>query len=117
MVFYDKNGNPCCYSDDFIHIYGYDGYPLGYIHDGRVWSYHGHYLGLFRNNWIIDRDGFYLFFTENSIGGPLKPLRRLAPLKSLKRIRPLKSLRVVPPIPPMVRIGWSSMTKDSFFVS
>ena len=115
MVFYDRIGNPCCYSDDFVHIYSYDGKALGYIQDGSVWNYYGIYLGQFRNNWVIDKEGYYLFFTENAIGGLLRPLRRLAPIKSIKEIRPLKSLRQLPPIPPLPKLNWSGLDMDSFF--
>lgn len=115
MVFYDKNGTPCCYADDFVHIYSYDGKPLGYIQNDKVWNYDGRYLGLFRNNWIIDREGYYLLFTENSSGGPLKPLRKLAPLKSLKQLRPLKAIRDIPSLPPLVSMNWSDMDVESFF--
>lgn len=115
MVFYDIDGNPCCYSDDSVHIYSYGGDPLGYILDGRVWNFDGHYLGLFRNNWIIDRDGYYLFFTDISTGGLLKPLRRLEPIKSLKQLLPLKSLRELPPLPPLTQLAWSDKDMWNFF--
>lgn len=115
MVFYDYNGNPCCYADDFVHIYSYTGVALGYIHDEKVWNYEGKYLGCYMNNWIIDRNGYYLFFTENAIGGPLRPLRKLAPLKSLRELRPLKSLREIPPIPPIPTPDWSNLDLNTFF--
>lgn len=115
MIFYDKAGTPCCYSDDFEHIYGFDGKPLGYILSGKVWNYNGTYLGQFINNWIIDRNGLYMFFSENAIGGPLKPLRKLAPLKSMKQLRPLKSIRELPPLPPTLKNAWSNLEGNAFF--
>ena len=115
MVFYDRYGVPCCYSEDFVHIYSYGGKPLGYIHNERIWNFDGFYLGLFRNNWVIDRDGYYLFFTEISTGGPMRPLRKLAPLKSLKQLRPLKAIREIPPISPMVSLNWSDREMEPFF--
>lgn len=115
MVFFDRNGNPCCYSDDYVHLYSFKGKALGYIQDEKVWNYRGKYLGLFKNNWILDRDGFYLYFTENASGGPTKPLRHLAPLKSIKELRPLKSLRELPPLTPSPVLDWSKMNTDNFF--
>lgn len=115
MVFYDRNGSPCCYTDDFVHVYSFNGDPLGYIQNGKVWNYAGRYLGLFKNNWVIDRAGCYLFFTENSTGGPIRPLRRLAPLKSLKKLRPLKSIKELPPILPVTRLCWSDRDMRTFF--
>jgi len=116
MVFYNREGHPCCYTDDFTHIYSYSGDPLGYIQNNKVWNYDGRYLGLFRNNWVIDRDGCYIFFTENSTGGPMRPLRKLAPLKSLKKLRPLKSIKEIAPMPPMTTLSWSGRGVKTFFV-
>ena len=116
MVFYDRYGNPCCYSDDYVHIYSFGGKALGYIQNERVWNYGGCYLGMFRNNWVLDKYGNNLFFTENATGGPLKPLRKLAPLKSLKELRPLKSLRELPPLPPLQTYNWSNLDMNTFFL-
>ena len=91
MTFYDKSGTPRCYSEDFTHLYDYEGNPLAYINNGWIWSYRGRCLGTLHNNWIVDKTGAYIFFSENSTGGPLKPLRKLPPLKGLKKLRPLKS--------------------------
>lgn len=115
MVFYDKYGNPCCYSDDYVHIYSYDGKPLGYILNNKVWNYNGRYLGQFLNNWVLDKEGYYVFFTENATGGPIKPVRKLAPIKSIKSLRPLKSIRDIPPIPPIPNLGWSRFDVHGFF--
>lgn len=115
MVFYDKHGNPCCYSDDFKHIYGYDGEPLGYIQDGLIWNYNGRYLGQFKNNWVLDKDGYYLFFTENATGGPIRPIRKIAPIKSVKEIRPLKNIREIPPVYPVSKLDWSQLDPKIFF--
>ena len=115
MTFYDKSGTPRCYSEDFTHIYDYAGNPVAYIYNSRVWSYRGRYLGVLHNNWIVDKNGACVFFSENSTGGPVKPLRKLTPLKGLKKLRPLKSLRELPPLKPQPKLSWSNMNSDTFF--
>ena len=115
MTFYDKSGTPRCYSEDFTHLYDYEGNPLAYINNGWIWSYRGRCLGTLHNNGIVDKTGAYIFFSENSTGGPLKPLRKLPPLKGLKKLRPLKSLRELTPLKPLAKMSWSNMDSDTFF--
>lgn len=115
MTFYDKNGNAICYTIDNIHLYSFDGQPLGYIHRNKVWAFSGVLLGWFHNYWIIDREGYYIFFSEYSIGGILKPLKHLQPLKSLRHLRPLKGYRQSLPLEPLIRLSWSSLTPQEFF--
>ena len=115
MVFYDKGGTPRCYSDDNEHIYSYDGEPLGYIRGTNVWNYNGRYLGRFYNNWIVDKNGDNVFFTEDAIGGPVKPIRKLAPLKSVKKLRPLKAVREGVPAGLVRSLNWSSQNIHVFF--
>lgn len=115
MTFYDKNGYAVFYTMDNIHLYSFDGYPLAYFHAEKVWAYSGHCLGWLHNNWIIDVNGFYVFFSEYSTGGILRPLRHLKPLISLRRLRPLKSPRTIAPLKPLVKLNWSSLTFKEFF--
>lgn len=115
MTFYDKNGSAVCYTMDNIHLYSFDGYPLAYFNDDKVWSYGGECLGWLHNYWIIDRNGCYVFFSEYAMGGILKPLRHLKPLKALRKLRPLKSLRRIPPLKPLIKSKWSSLTFEEFF--
>lgn len=115
MTFYDKHGTPQCYTEDFTHIYDFGGNPVAYINSDRIWSYKGRCLGSLHNNWIIDRKGGRMFFSENSTGGPLMPLRKLSPLKRIKKLRPLKSVREISPLKPIVKMGWSDLDFNSFF--
>lgn len=116
MTYYDRYGNACCYTDKTNHIYALDGKPLGYILDNSVWNYGGRYLGQFKNSWIIDREGYYLFFSDESKGGPIKPIRKLTPLNSIQELRPIKSIREIPPIPPITSLYWSETDINSFFL-
>lgn len=115
MTFYDKNGYAVCYTVDNMHLYSFNGTPLAYINDGKVWSYEGFCLGWLYNYWILDKSGSYIFFSEYATGGLLKPLRHLQPLKAIRHLRPLKGLRHLAPLKPSVRLSWSSLTPQQFF--
>lgn len=115
MTFYDRHGNPKCYTMDNIHIYDFSGNPIAYIYNTGIWTYSGTQLGWLYNGSVIDASRSYLLFSEYSIGGPLKPLRKLCPLKGLRHLRPLKSLRSM-----MVRLGivnnhWSDFNFEQVF--
>ena len=116
ITFYDKNGDPFCYTEDDCHIYDFDGNPIAYIESESVWNYDGKHLGFMHNGWIIDHSGDYLLFTEQSTGGPLKPFRSLSPLKGLKSLKPLKGLKEFAPMRPLTSLSWSDLTADEFFV-
>ena len=115
ITFYDKNGDPFCYTEDDCHIYDFDGNPIAYIENDCVWNYDGKHLGFMHNGWIIDHSGDYLLFTEQSTGGPLKPLRSLSPLKGLKSLKPLKGLKELTPLRPLTSLSWSDLSADEFF--
>lgn len=116
ITYYDKNGNPFCYTEDDCHIYDFDGNPIAYRDSENVWNYDGKHLGLMHKGWIIDHSGKYLLFSKQSAGGPLKPLRSLSPLKGLKSLKPLKGLKELAPLRPMTSLSWSELTMDEFFV-
>ena len=116
IIFYDKNGDPFCYTEDDSHIYDFDGNPIAYIESESVWNYDGRHLGFMHNGWIIDHSGNYLLFTEQSIGGPQKPFRSLSPLKGLKSLKPLKGLKEFAPLRPQTSQSWSDLLADEFFV-
>ena len=75
----------------------------------------GYHLGRLKNGWIRDNKGFCVFFTENAIGGLIKPLKQLMPIKSIKRIKPIKSIRHIPCIKPIDQLAWSNLSVEQFF--
>lgn len=93
MVFYNEFGVAVAYlHDDGIHIYLFDGKPVAYLHDDAVYSFNGKHLGWFEKGWVRDIEGACVFFTENAIGGLLKPMKQMEPLKGLRQLKPLKSM-------------------------
>ena len=115
MTFYDMNGRAVAYCDDGESIYLFTGEPVAYIFGNLVYTYNGYQLGWFEKGWIRDLQGACVFFTENAIGGMLKPLKKLKPLKYLKRLKPLKGIRRIPRIKPLNRFKWSHLSGENFF--
>ncbi len=68
--FYSKIGQPICYSSDGEHLYLWDGSPIGYIDDERVFSFSGRALGWFIKGWLYDRNCNPALFSEYAEGGP-----------------------------------------------
>ena len=115
LTFYDINGNPIAYTTDEGDVFSFSGIPLAYIDNDSVYSYNGNHLGWFINNWIIDHDGYYLFFSEYSIGGPFKPFRRFKPFKSLRQLKPLKYYKKLKPYKKYLKLSWSNLSAEEFF--
>ncbi len=115
MTFYDSKGRPVAYSEDGENIYLFTGEPVAYIHGDLLYTYSGCQLGRFEKGWVRDLKGYCVFFTENAIGGPLKPLKQLRPLKYLKQLRPLKGIRRIPYMKPLDQYGWSKLSGENFF--
>ena len=114
-TFYNHSGAPICYTDNDIDIFSFRGEPLGYIYDDKIYNYRGYLVGWFLDNWIYDRDGNPVFFSENSYGGPVKPIKQVCPIKSVRSITPIKQTRQVPSIRPIKKYSWSRYSDASLF--
>ena len=108
IIFYDKEGKPCAYSEDEVHIYLFDGKPIAYLHDESIYSFNGFHIGFFINGWAIDNNGFYVFYTQNATGGPFKPFKKPKPFKSFKKMKQMKAIRQMRPMKPMRKNAWSN---------
>ncbi|WP_345806196.1 4-fold beta flower protein [Bacillus subtilis] len=115
IVFYNRNGAATAYSDDSEHIYLFNGKPVAYFYDDSVYGYNGKHLGYFTDGWLRDNQGNCVFFTEEAIGGPVKPIKQIKPIKNVKNIKPIKSVRQIKPIKPISSLSWSSRSSVNFF--
>ena len=115
MEFFDRNGAAAVYAPDGEHLYAWDGRPVGYISDGRVYSYRGKLLGWMDNGWLYDRNNQPALFSAESTGGPVRPVRRVKPVKGVRGVRPVKSVREVAPVRNVRSLNWSGRADLSFF--
>lgn len=116
MTFYDSKGRPVAYADDNENIYLFNGSPVAYLFCYYVYSYRGIQLGRFENGEVRDKKGACVFFTENAMGGPAKPVMSIRPVKSVKRVKPVRAVRRVPAVKAADRLSWSYLSGEQFFL-
>ncbi len=114
---YDRFGNPVAYFLLSGEIYAIDGRPLAYLVGFYVYSYTGRCIGFFINGWLVDKMGFCALYTENAIGGPIKPIHRIPPIPSIRQIPPLKSIRQLPLQMPSLKLSWSTLSSGITYFS
>lgn len=115
---YDRQGIPIAYILLSGEIFAVDGRPLAYLVGMHIYSYSGRCIGFFFNGWLLDRVGAYVLYTAGAIGGPLRPVRRIAPIPCIRHIAPIKSFRQWPPQMPRPILAWSSRYAGlEFFMS
>ena len=84
----------------------FNGKAVAYLYNDSVYSFRGEHLGFYLNGWIYDNNGYCVFFTKDSLGGPVKPVKGVCPVKGVMSIKPVKSARRVPPVKPVKRLSW-----------
>ncbi|MBM9499089.1 hypothetical protein JWG44_02325 [Leptospira sp. 201903071] len=101
LDFYDKGGKAVAYSQDGVNVYTFSGRPVAYFEKEYLYSFSGVCLGWYQNGWVRDREGECILFTQNSQGGPVKPMTTVTPLKAIKDLRPIKELPSLSPRKPI----------------
>jgi hypothetical protein len=115
LTFYDQHGKPTAYTEDHEHIFTFSGEPVAYLYDESVYSYTGKHLGRFTDGWVRDNDGMCVFYTDNTSGGPVKPVRQVRPVRSVKQVRPIRSIKEIRPVRPVRSLSWSPLSSYAFF--
>jgi hypothetical protein len=115
MEFFDRSGNAICYSPDGEHIYLWNGEPVGYFSDNKIYAFSGKLIGWIENGWLLDRSNRPALFSSSATGGPVKPVRKVKPVKSVRRVRPVKSVRQVAHVRPVKSLNWSQCCNGLFF--
>ena len=109
LTFYDFEGNPVCYSDDFKILYLFTSEPVGYLIDDSIYSFSGKHLGRFENGWVRDNGGECVFFTRYATGRPSRPTMRSEPTKHTKKSLPAIMTAEWPPFHPIDKLSWSKL--------
>lgn len=107
MKFYNRFGEPSLYSEDDKHLYSFVGKPIGYIVEDKIYSYLGKHLGWLHKEWIIDLNGEYVYFSEKTYDGPMKPMKKMSPMKGMKQLKPMKHMKEAPKMKPIKQTSWS----------
>lgn len=108
IIFYNRLGKATAWLSDRDDetIYLFNGKAVAYLYNDSVYSFRGEHLGFYLNGWIYDNNGYCVFFTKDSLGGPVKPVKGVCPVKGVMSIKPVKSARRVPPVKPVKRLSW-----------
>ena len=116
ITFYNNRGKAIAWlsEDDYPTIYLYNGKPVGWISNESVYAFSGKHLGWYVDGWIIDHKGYYVYFTEISNGGPVKPCRQVRPVRGVRQVRPVRGVMEVSPVRPYKSLSWSDLN-DKFF--
>ena len=117
ITLYSQSGEAIAYIEDNGNIFTFEGHPVAYLNQEDIFSFTGSYLGWMQNGWIYDLYGFPTFFTNEAMGGPVKPIRQVQPVKGVKRICPVKGVRQVKPVRAVRSLNWSLNSNRNFFIS
>jgi hypothetical protein len=105
---FDRSGQAVAYSPDGEHIHLWDGKPVAFLHEGKVYAFSGRFIGWLDDGWLRDQSGRCVLFTPEATGGPVKPVRKAKSVKGVRVVRPVKGVRAVPPVRPVSSLSWSS---------
>ena len=89
---FDIYGNPVAYIDHTSPektFYLWNGTPVCYLVENRVYGYNGSHLGWFENGVIYDLSGSRVGYNREA----LRVMPRLEPFKSFKQFKPFRSFR------------------------
>jgi hypothetical protein len=111
--FYDRHGRAIAFSDDDDEaLYLWNGRPIAFLNDGKVYAYSGRFVGWFEHGWLRDRRARCVAFTEDAEGGPAKPARHARPARGVRRARPARGARQAAPARPARSTSWSDSTLE-----
>ena len=115
MEFFSRSGDAVCYAPDGQHLHLWDGTPVGYFTEGKMYSFSGRLLGWFENGWLYDRQNKPALFSADASGGPIRPVRRVAPVKGVRRVKPVKAVRQIAHVRPVRSMSWSPVANATYF--
>lgn len=107
LEFYDRHGEACLYSEDDETLYSWDGYAIAYFYGEDIYLFTGEHFGRFKKGWVIDDQGYRVYFTQRAVGGPLRPTKHPKPFKQIKKPEPERLRRKLAPMEPLAKDAWA----------
>ncbi len=105
ITLFNKNGKPTAYiADDGETIYLWDGRPVAFVSEDKVFDWNGRQLGWFNNGTIFDIYGLRSGFIKSK--SPIAT--EMEPLKPQKHLKPAKGERQSHVLKPVLCYGYSS---------
>ncbi len=115
MDFFDNAGKAACFLPDGKTLYLWDGKPVAYLREDRVFGFSGRFLGWLERGWLHDRSNHPTLFSANATDGPLRPMKQARPLKGLIKAPPIPSPPQPPPMRPVKSKRWSEICGADYF--
>ncbi len=115
IVFYNKNGRPVAYSEDWGTIYLYNGEPVAYIYRDAVYAFSGLHLGWFVEGRVVDHAGRDVFFTDLAMGRPVVLIGLASLRKGVRRATPIRQPREPKPAFSERKYAWAPRCSERFF--
>ena len=106
IEFFDRKGTATAFCDGQS-IYLWDGRPVAYLLDEKVFAFSGRFIGWLSDGWIIDEAGKCLLFESDAVRGPGKPPLQDRPVKSVPLGRPVRGALQAAPSRPAGSADWS----------
>lgn len=116
IILYNKEGYAIAYTEDATNIYLFNGRAVGVFIRGSLYNYLGRPLGWYIDHWIRDNQGHYVFFTDLTEGGLLKPIKHMKPQKLPKNPKPYPR-KIYPRKQAVIynNLNWSRLSGIHFF--
>ncbi len=115
MDFYSMTGDVVCHLHTDQNFYLWNGKPVAYVAEDRVFGFNGRQLGWFENGWFYDRNNQPCLFSAEATGGPARPVRKVRPVRSTPQKRPQKAVRQVGLTKPARSFDWSPIVGPAYF--
>lgn len=105
ITLFNKNGKPVSYiADDGETIYLWDGRPVAYLLEDKIYGWHGRQLGWFYNGTVFDIYGLRAGYIKSK--SPIAT--EIEPLKPTKHLKPTKGKAQSQVIKPILCYGYSN---------
>ena len=109
ITLFNKNGKPVAYiADDGETIYLWDGRPVAYLFEDKIFGWPGRQLGWFHNGTVFDIYGLRAGFIKSK--SPIAT--EIEPLKPQKHLKPAKGKKQTQVIKPILCYGYSNNTLE-----
>jgi 4-fold beta-flower domain-containing protein len=115
LDFYSMTGDVVCHSPEGQYFFLWDGKPVAYLAEDRVYAFSGRQLGWFENGWLYDRANRPALFTAEASGGPARPIRKARPVRSNPQRKPQKAVRQIGLTKPARSFDWSEASGTAYF--
>jgi hypothetical protein len=105
ITLFNKSGKPVAYiAEDGETVYLWDGRPVAYVWEDKVYDWNGRQLGWFNNGTVFDIYGLRSGFIKSK--SPIAT--EMEPLKPQKHLKPSKGERQSQVLKPVLCYGYSS---------